>query len=472
MPAPIRLLHSTPAGGPALVVTGPLPPSPSPRYPGELLALLARDHLAFFARLEACGDVAQLRLGAQRFVLFGHPGDLQRLLVTKPRTFARGRGFERATPLLGDAGLTADGARRPLHRRRVRPAIQRDRVAAYAAAMAGHAERATATWGDDTTLDVHEAMTRLTRAIIGKILFDLDVGDDPGGMEETIDLSLRTYRRALLPLGTLLERVPLPSVRCVQCARRRFARWLTDAIRARRTLGDGRDDLLTTLLRARDADGRALSDAELRDEILALLVAGHETAAVALTWTWYLLSQYPNVEERLHAELDAVLGDRLPEARDLPRLTYTRMVIAEAMRLYPPVWIVERRAVRDVEAHGYRVPAGSLVYASPYFVHRDPRWYERPDRFDPERWHPDRADARPRFAYFPLGGGTRAGIGEQFAWTVQIVVLATIARRWRLRLARNHPVALEPLATLRPKNGMRVDVLSRTSGTSSPSDRG
>ncbi|HEY8477360.1 MAG TPA: cytochrome P450, partial [Chloroflexota bacterium] len=200
-------------------------------------------------------------------------------------------------------------------------------------------------------------------------------------------------------------------------------------------------------------------DKQLRDEIVTLLMAGHETTANALTWTWYLLSKYPQVEEKLHAELDRVLGGRTPTVADVPQLTYTRNVLAEAMRLYPPAWILERRAVKDFEAGGYRIPAGSLVLASQYLVHRDPRWWDEPARFAPERW--EEGKERPKFSYFPFGGGTRICVGEPFAWMEGTLVLATLAQRWRLCYEEPLDPVPEPLVTLRPRDGLPMRLVAR-----------
>ena len=210
------------------------------------------------------------------------------------------------------------------------------------------------------------------------------------------------------------------------------------------------------LLHAQDeeGDGAGMTDEQLRDEAMTIFLAGHETTANALTWTWYLLSQNPEAEARLHAELDKVLGGRPPTAEDMPRLVYTEMVLSESMRLYPPAWILGRRALKDYEVGGYRLPAGSLVLLSQYVTHRDPRFYPDPERFEPERWTPEAKAARPQFAYFPFGGGPRRCIGEGFAWAEGVLVLAALAQRWRPRLVPGHPVEMQAAITLRPKHGM------------------
>jgi cytochrome P450 len=215
------------------------------------------------------------------------------------------------------------------------------------------------------------------------------------------------------------------------------------------------------LLLAQDTegDGSGMTDTQLRDEAMTLFLAGHETTANALTWTWYLLSRNPEVESRFHAELD-VLGDRIPGPEDLPALPYTRMVLTEAMRLYPPAWAVGRRGINDFEVNGYRIPARSMVLVCQYITHRDPRFFPDPERFDPERWRPEVAALRPKFSYFPFGGGTRICIGEQFAWMEGILVLATIGRRWRAKYVGVAAPEVHPQITLRPRNPVEM-ILTR-----------
>jgi cytochrome P450 len=233
-------------------------------------------------------------------------------------------------------------------------------------------------------------------------------------------------------------------------------------IAERRRVGTDRGDLLSMLIAAQDGEqGGGMTDRQLRDELVTILMAGHETTAVALSWTWYLLSQHPEVESTLHAELDTVLGGRTPTMDDLAQLSYTRMVFSESMRLYPPAWIIPRQAIDEFQIREYTVRAGSSVVVSPYIIHRDPRWWEEPERFDPTRWEPARAATRPKFSYFPFGAGTRMCIGEQFAWMEGILALATIAQRWRLRHDPTHQVVMEPSVTLRPKYGMRMSLHRR-----------
>ena len=252
------------------------------------------------------------------------------------------------------------------------------------------------------------------------------------------------------------------STGCVE-ARPRYplVRSVERIVRERRASLEDRGDLLSTLLVAQDAEGGGMSDELVRDEVMTFFLAGHETTANALTWTWYLLSQNPEPEAKLHAEIDTVLAGKLPSAGDIPKLPYTDMVFSEAMRLYPPAWVLRRQALSDFKVGGYVLPAGSYVVLSQYVLHRDSRFYPQPSRFDPERWTPEAVAARHRFAYFPFGSGTRLCIGQPFAWTEGLLLIATLAQHWKLRLAPGHEVGLEPSVTLRPKNGMPMTLHRR-----------
>jgi cytochrome P450 len=269
-----------------------------------------------------------------------------------------------------------------------------------------------------------------------------------------------------LPFAQLLEKLPLPRVRRFQKARDRLDSTVYRMIKASRVSGVDRGDLLSMLMLTQDEEGGGsrMTDKQLRDEAMTILLAGHETTANALTWTWYLLSQHPWAEEKLHAELDRVLAGRLPTVADLTQLQYTEMVLNESMRLYPPAWIVGRRALNDYEIYPYVVPARSLILVSQYVTHHDPRHYPEPFRFDPQRWAAEVRIARPRFAYFPFGGGPRQCIGEAFAWTESLLTIASLAQFWRMRLVPGHTIELQPRITLRPKDGMLMSLERRRPG--------
>ena len=409
------------------------------------------------------GEITEIRIATQKVVLLTNPEHIRTLLVTNQRNFSKGRGLERTKIFLGEGLLTSEGDFHLRQRRLAQPAFHRERIAGYADVMSSDASRIAASWQDGTTLDVYEEMMRLALSIAGKTLFDTDIEHEATSIGEAITLSMKMFNYSVLPLGTLFEYVPLPWIRRLHAARRRMDEIIYGMINERRASGVDRGDLLSMLIMAQDTegDGGQMTDRQLRDEAVTLLSAGHETTAVALTWAWYLLSENPEAEARLHEELDRVLGGRAPTVADYPNLTYTRAVFSEAMRLYPPAWIIERRAIGDCEIGGYKIPKDAIVLASPFITHRDTRWWKDPEQFDPARWTAEAQGERPKFAYFPFGAGTRICIGEQFAWMEGILVLATIAQQWRLRHDPTHLVELEPQVTLRPRHGMRMQLHRR-----------
>ena len=441
------------------------PPGPRPLVPALNALRLGRDPLVFLTALtRAYGDIARVPLGPETLYLFNHPDLVRDVLVTNHRNFHKGRGLERAKMLLGTGLLTSEDDFHLRQRRLAQPAFHRQRVGAYGATMASYAAARRDRWKSGAVLDAHKEMMALTLSVVGKTLFDSDVEHEAAEIGAALTTTFQSFNFGFfLPFGELLEHLPLPATLRFRKARSRLDATIYRMIEERRRSGADRGDLLSMLLLAQDTegDGEGMSNVQLRDEAMTIFLAGHETTANALTWTWYLLSQYPAVEARFHAEVDSALGGRLPTADDLPLLPYTRMVLAESMRLYPPAWIIGRRALGAFEANGYAVPPRSIVLMSQYVTHRDARWFPDPERFDPERFAPERQAERPKFAYFPFGGGPRVCIGEQFAWMEGIIVLATIAQRWRLRLVPDHPVALQPIITLRPKYGMAMRLESR-----------
>jgi cytochrome P450 len=323
--------------------------------------------------------------------------------------------------------------------------------------MVEHAARRRGLWRDGQALDVHAEMMALTMAIAGKTLFDADVEGEAADIGTALASIIRLFPRFTLPFAGLIEKLPLPSNIEFARARQRLDATVYRMIDERRRDGRDHGDLLSMLMMARDEeDGGGMSDVQLRDEAMTLFLAGHETTANALSWTFYCLSQNPEAERRVAEELARVLGGRLPGFDDLASLTVCERVLAESIRLYPPAWIMGRRALRDVELGPYAIPAEGYVLASPYATQRDPRWFPDPLRFDPDRFTPEAKAARPKFAYFPFGGGARQCIGEGFAWMEGTLLLATIAQRYRLRLAADARVEPHALITLRPRYGIRM----------------
>jgi cytochrome P450 len=404
------------------------------------------------------GDIAHWKIGPQNLYLFSHPDLIRDVLVTNGKNFHKSRGLERARRLLGNGLLTSEGEFHLRQRRLAQPAFHRQRIAAYATTMSDYAERTASHWSDGETVDMHTEMMRLTLGIVARTLFDADVDREAAEIGAALTHAFESFNLAMLPFTELLEKLPLPAVRRFNNARDTLDRIIYRMIEERRRSGGDRGDLLSMLLLATDTegDGSGMSDLQLRDEALTLFLAGHETTANALTWTWYLLSQHPEIEARLHEEVDRVVVDRAPSYEDMPSLPYTRMVFAESMRLYPPAWAIGRRALRSFEANGHLIPRRSVVIMSQYIMHRDERFFPDPERFDPDRWTPEAQVSRPKFSYFPFGGGTRVCIGEQFAWMEGILLVAALSRKWRMRLAPGHPVEVQPLITLRPRYGMRM----------------
>jgi cytochrome P450 len=311
-------------------------------------------------------------------------------------------------------------------------------------------------------------MSRVTLAIATKTLFDADVESEAAEIGAALTDAIEAFNIAILPYAYLLDKLPLPVTRRIKRSRARLDETIYRIITDRRRTGADRGDLLSMLILARDTegDGGQMTDEQLRDEVMTLFIAGHETTALLLTWTWYLLARHPEVEARVQAEIDAVLRDpggraRLPTFDDLPRFEYTRRVLAETLRLYPPIWAAGRRAIAEVQIGDYLLPVGSLVLVSQYIVHHDPRWWPDPERFDPERWAPGLAETRPKLAFFPFGAGTRICIGEQFAWMEATLVLAVLMSRWRLRLTTERPIDVHAMVTLRPKGPVMMSVARR-----------
>jgi cytochrome P450 len=412
------------------------------------------------------GDLVHLQFGQYgHLFLVKHPEHAHQVLVEKAASFHKGpdykdpeRGLAR---FLGNGLLVSDGEFWKRQRRLVAPALHARRVEAYAETMVSLAERLVAGWRDGAVIDVDAAMMRVTLDIVSATLFSSDVSDQA----ERVGAAMTTLQHANMDFDLIPNWVPTPKHLRERKALRDLDGIIYDLIAAWRTHGEDRGDLLSMLLLAQDDDGSRMSDQQVRDEAMTLFLAGHETTANALNWTWYLLAQNPDVEAKLHAELDAVLGGALPKLDDLKRLPYTEMVIKESMRLFPPAWGFGRRAIEDVEIGGYTIPAGSGVNISVYHMHRDPRWWLQPERFDPLRFSPEGEQAQVRYAYLPFGGGPRICIGNAFALMEARLLLAVMASRFRLRLLTNDPVEPEPLITLRPKNGLRMRLEARHSAS-------
>jgi cytochrome P450 len=403
-------------------------------------------------------------------ILVSHPGPLKRLLQERYGSYGRGFVAARLARLLGKSVLFLNGEPWLQRRRLLQPAFHKAHGAHYAATITDTTAAMLEEWrgpaAHGQALDVAFEMSKLTREIILKVLFGFDLA---GGSDETIEIerSLKTaesYGGFLTFTNPLPLWVPTPHNRAVMQALRTFDRTVLRVIDERRRSEVERHDLMSLLLNARDQDtGEMLSDRELRDEVRTAFLAGHETTAASLAWTWSLISLHPEVERRLHAEVDEILGGRLPTPDDLPGLVYTRMVAMESMRLFPPAWLLSRALQSDEEDEidGYTIDKKTLLFYSPYVTHRLPELWENPDAFDPERFAPGRAERLPQFTYIPFGGGPRQCIGNSLAMTEIQLILATAAQRYSLRLAPGARVEPEPLITLQMRNGLPMTLHPR-----------
>jgi cytochrome P450 len=435
----------------------PLPPGPSQPF-GVNPFTFHRHRLQTFSRIaHDYGDISSFRLGPVRLAIMNHPDLVREVLVTHDDWFHKGRGVNELKRILGMGLLTSEGDFHRRQRRIIQPIFNHDKIAGYGADMVALATQARERWHDGDQLDIAREMMRLTLAVVGKTLFGVDVEGAASDVGHSLETMMRWTMNLISPYGFILDRLPLPGHRHFQEGLAKLNAILEAMILERRQK-TGQGDLLARMLAAQDVegDGKGMNDRQLRDEAMTLFLAGHETTAQALSFTWYLLAQHPQVEARLHDELGRVLGDRAATAEDYGKLSYTRKVLSESMRLYPPAWIIGRATQQDIELRGYRIPKGTFVVTSPYISHRDPRFFPDPERFDPERFTPEAIAARPRYAYYPFAGGSRVCIGEGFAMMEGTLLLATLAQRWKFRLEPGFKLELEPLITLRPKHGIAV----------------
>jgi len=437
--------------------------APGPRALLSLSPLMAmrRNPLLYMEELHRrYGDLVSYRpAGRQVFILF-HPDMTQDMLVTHARNHHQGRVMQRSRSVLGNGLLTSEDSFHLRQRRLMQPAFHRQRIAGYGRAMVEYAERHQQRWNSGEVIDVHQEMMRLTLAIVGKTLFDTDVERDSQEIGRALNTFMGLFKFAVLPFSEILEKLPIPPVLRMKKARAKLDSIIYPIIEERRRSGEDRGDLLSMLLAAEDREfsGERMDNDQVRDECVTLILAGHETTANALTWTFYLLAQHPEIAERLKRELDQVLGDRPPSPDDYPNLKYAEMVFSESMRLYPPAWGIARTVVEPYDAFGITFPKNALVLTSQWITHRDVRWHPNPLRFDPERWTPQARASRPKFSYFPFGAGPRQCIGESFAWMEGVLLLASIARNWKFSVVAETWVELLPVITLRPKFGMKLRV--------------
>jgi cytochrome P450 len=421
------------------------------------------DSLGFITRCRKFGDVVRSRFLYVHAYFLYNADDIEALLTTQAKSFRKAGSLRSPffARLVGNGLVTSEGDFWRRQRRLAQPAFHRQRISTYGEVMVDYAQRAIDKWRPGEEIDISKDMTRLTLEIVVKTLFNADVSNDADHVGAMLSEVVKPFASQATLKWILDNRLPTPGHRRYFKAVSEIDRIVFRIISDRRASKSDEGDLLSMLLQAQDDDGSQMNDAQLRDEVMTLFLAGHETTALALSWSWYLLATHPEAEAKFHAEIDEVLQGRVPTVDDLRKLTYTEMIAKEAMRLYPPAYAVGREALEDTEIGGFRVPKGSQVFAFQWVTHRDERYFERPDKFEPERWTPERSERLPKYAYFPFGGGPRQCIGNYFAMMEVVLLLATIGQRFRFSLAPNHKVEVLPVLSLRPKNGIRAVVGKR-----------
>jgi cytochrome P450 len=405
------------------------------------------------------GDVVHYKIGREHIVFLNDPALIREVLVVQNDNFTKERTVRRSRMLLGDGMITSEGSLHRAQRVAAQPAFHRQRIQQYAETMVAETISTRESWHNGQQLDIAQEMMHLTLRIIAKTLFHTDLGDQARELADAINRIMRLYNYLVaLPAVEVLIHMRVPGLSGFTKAKQQVDAIVRRMIEDHRHSTRDRGDLLDMMLRAFDRDS---DDEVLRDQVITIFLAGYETVANALTWTWYLLSQNPTADQRMFDEIAGVVGNRVPTVEELPRLRYVEMVLSESMRLYPPAWAMGRQARNDFTLGPYHLPAGTTVLMSQYITHRDSRYFIEPLRFDPERFAPGGKATFPKFSYFPFGAGFRQCIGESFAWVEGILALATIAQKWRLRLLPGHPVEPQPLITLRPKYGMKMLVEHR-----------
>ena len=439
------------------------PPGPKGRPILGVMPEFNRDALGFITRCREYGDVVRTRFFYVTAYFLYHPDDIEYVVSTNARNFIkamslRSNFFQR---LVGKGLLTSEGELWRRQRRLSQPAFHRQRINSFGEVMVEYTQRMISSWQPGELRDVHRDMMRLTLEIVVKTLFNADVSGDADRVGQVLSQIVKPFASQATLKWILDNRLPTLAHRRFNRSARQIDDIVYRIIEERRRSGYDQGDLLSMLLEAHDEDGSQMSDQQLRDEVMTLFLAGHETTALTLSWTWYLLACNPEAEQKFHAELDEVLDGRPPEVNDLPQLKFTEMIAKESMRLYPPAYGLGREAVDECEIGRYVVPAKAQVFMFQWATHRDSRFFPEPDKFFPERWTDEFVAGLPKYAYFPFGGGPRFCIGNQFAMMEIVLLLATIGQRYSLSLAQDHPVNILPAMSLRPRDGIRVVVKQR-----------
>jgi cytochrome P450 len=470
------------------------PPGPTYKMPGKLLRQFIHDPINTLSTIaRKYGDISYFKLGSERVYLINNPDYIEKVLIYDQHNFKKGKRLQTAKAILGEGLVTSEGEFHDHQRRLIQPIFHPKQIMIYSNIMTEYAVRMCNRWKGGTIVDISEEMMRLTLGIICKSVLNYDVESEAQEVGKALTTVRNYSKRLQSPIGHVLNKIPiLPAPKRAREARKKLDSLVYGLITDRRQHEESDNnrrynDLLSRLMQAQESntadhvshngvsststsptsgfDGK-MSDKQVRDEVMTIFIAGHETTSNALTWTFYLLSQYPNVERKLHDEIELVLENRIPAADDIPKLRYTEMVLRESMRLYPPVWTMGRHVENDYSVGEYTIPAGSSILMSQYVMHHDPKYYEKLEEFNPDRWTDDFKTHLPRFSYFPFGGGMRGCIGEPFAWMEGVLIIATVAQEWSMRLVPSQRIKLDPAITLRSKYGMKMKLSQRSKYTS------
>lgn len=453
------------------------PPGPSSVFPGKILRSFIRDPINTLTKIAyEYGDISHFKLGRLHVYLINNPDYIEKILIYDHSNFKKGPRLQTAKRVLGEGLVTSEGEYHRRQRKLIQPLFLPKKISSYGAIMTDRALHMIHGWNDGTVLNIHSELLNVTLSIISKSVMNYDMESKQAKeFANAFSITKKYASRLQHPIGHVLDHVPiLPKVAQARAAGKTLDDIVFGLISERRKDREKRKDnnstvagdLLSKLIQAQGEDGSTMTDKQLRDEIITILIAGHETTSNALTWTYYLLSQNPKVEQKVFEELDSVLGGNKKEitpasVADLSKLEYLERVFREAMRLYPPVWSMGRFVENEYSLGGYTIPKGSSLIFSQYVMHHNARYYDNPETFDPDRWTEDFKMHLPRFSYFPFGGGIRGCVGEPFAWQEGILLIATISSYWSMRLAPNQHVKLEPGITLNPKNGIKMKLRAR-----------
>jgi cytochrome P450 len=473
------------------------PPGPAHKIPGKLLRQFVRDPINTLSNIaREYGDISHFKLGREHVYLINNPDYIEKVLIYDHRNFKKGKRLQTAKAVLGEGLVTSEGDYHSRQRRLIQPIFHPKQVMMYGSIVSDYAAHMRDGWNEGSTVDISHDMMRLTLRIICKSVLNYDVEAEAQQVGKALTTVRKYSKRLQSPIGHVLDKISiLPAPKKAREAKNELDSLVYGLISDRRQQEEsGSDkrlnDLLTRLLQAQDSNPQAttmstsstststsmststngkMSDKQVRAEVMTIFIAGHETTANALTWTFYLLSQHRDIEKKLQDEIDSVVDHRtgnnveskIPSVEDIPKLQYTEKVLRESMRLFPPVWTMGRYVENDYPVGEFTIPAGSSILMSQYVMHHDPRYYENSEEFNPERWTDEFKTHLPRFSYFPFGGGIRGCIGEPFAWMEGILIIATIAQKWTMDLTADQRIKLDPAITLRPKYGMKMKLTLR-----------